>query len=146
MSDCQECARGRMLWAATMHVMPIRKPLGEICSIAMFISTGSRLPLLWLGTAVLILVAIGLAALSIDFHQEYGKATQAVIIAHRSGAVGPSPEPLFQRAQYAFDGVGLVCLIALIFALKARHPIPLVAFVVCIAILFYTMGQIGIRY
>ena len=105
-----------------------------------------RLRLLWCGSGVLIVAAIGLAALSMHFHHEYGKATQAVIIANASGAVGPSPEPFFQRAQYAFDAVGLVCLIALICTLKARHPIPLGAFVVCIAILFYTIGQVGVRY
>lgn len=105
-----------------------------------------RLPLLWCGSSVLIFAAIGLVVLSMHFHNEYGTATQAVIIANASGAVGPSPEPFFKRAQYAFDGIGLVCLIALIFTLKARHPIPLGALVVCIAILFYTMGQIGVRY
>ena len=95
---------------------------------------------------MLILAAVGLAALSMHFHQEYGRAHQAVIIANMSGMRGPSPEPFFQRAEYAFDGIGLVCLIALLFTLKARHPIPLGALVVCIAILVYTMGQIGFRY
>jgi len=105
-----------------------------------------RLPLLWCGSGVLVFAVIGLASLSMHFYHEYGKATQAVIIAYASGATGPSPEPFFQRAQYAVDALGLVCIIGLIFALMARHPIPFGALIVCIAILFYTMGQVGARY
>ncbi len=105
-----------------------------------------RLPLLWCSSCVLVLAALCLAALSMHFHREYGKAHQAAHIAQMSGTIGPSPEPFYQRAEYAFDGIGLVCLVALILTLKARHPIPLGALVVCIAILFCTMGQIGGRY
>ena len=104
------------------------------------------LPLLWCGSTVLLLAAIGLAALSMHFHHEYGNATQAVIIANRSGASGPSPEPFLKRAEYASDGIALVCIIALIFTLKTRHPIALGTLVVCIAVFFYTMGQVGFRY
>jgi 1,4-dihydroxy-2-naphthoate octaprenyltransferase len=105
-----------------------------------------QLPLLWFGSCVLILAAVVLAALSMHFHQEYGKATQAVLIANKSGAIGPSPEPFLRRAESAFFGIGLVCLIALILTLTERHPIALGALVVCIAILLYTMGQICMRY
>ena len=39
-----------------------------------------------------------------------------------------------------------IIMIALIFTLKARHPIPLGTLVVCIAVLFYAMEQVGMRY
>jgi TRAP-type uncharacterized transport system fused permease subunit len=99
-----------------------------------------RLPLLWCGSCGLILAAVLLAAQSMHFHEEYGQA-----IARKSGAIGPSPEPFFQRAEYTSNGIVLVCIIALILTLMARHAIPLWALIICIAILVYTKGQVDIR-
>ena len=105
-----------------------------------------RLPLLWLSSTVLISAAVLLAALAMHFHQEYGRAHEAARLSHMSGVIGPSPEPFFQRAGYAVNGIVLVCIVALIATLKTRHPISLAAFVVCIATLVYAMGQVGVRY
>jgi hypothetical protein len=88
--------------------------------------------LLLLGNAALIGAAVGLLAVGAHFHYEYRKA-------HRAASQGArvSVEPHYQRARCASAGVALICVVALIVALKTKHPVSFVAWLLCVALFLY---------
>jgi hypothetical protein len=100
-----------------------------------------RLALLFLGNAALIAAAISLLVVGKHFHDEYGKAHQAAFQGARV-----SVEPHYQRARYASAGIGLICVAALIVALKTKHPISFVALVLCVGLLVYGEHLLANRY
>ena len=97
---------------------------------------------LWLGGALLVLAAISLFGIATHYYGQYARAEAAAFAAQ---ARTPSPEPFYQRAQYAADSIILVCIVAVIVTLNSRHPISLAALIVCIAILVYALTQVGTR-
>jgi hypothetical protein len=100
-----------------------------------------RLALLVLGNLYLIVAAASFSVLAHHYHNEYGKAHEAV---YRSSRV--SPELFYKRAGYSAAAIGLVCLVALIVAIWTKHPISLMSLVFCIGIFVYTMQSVGTRY